>query len=118
MLLRYAQYKGVVNLDICEEGDAIMADKGFLISDLCTPRGVSLIIPPFNKQKKRFLPHEVEATKTIANLSIHAEREIERIKNFRVLTGVVPISIASQASKIWKICVRLTNLSAPLVKRA
>ena len=39
MVLRYAQYKGVVNLDICEEGDAIMADKGFLISDLCTPRG-------------------------------------------------------------------------------
>ena len=33
MSLRYAQYKGVVNLDIYEEGDAIMADKGFLISD-------------------------------------------------------------------------------------
>ena len=33
MLLQYTQYKGVVNLDICEEGDAIMADKGFLISD-------------------------------------------------------------------------------------
>ena len=30
---------------LCEVGDAIMADKGFLISDLCTPRGVSLIIP-------------------------------------------------------------------------
>ena len=43
MFVRYAQYKGVVNLDICEEGDAIMADKGFIISDLCTPRGVSLI---------------------------------------------------------------------------
>jgi len=77
-----------------------MADKGFLISDLCTPRGVSLIIPPFNKQKKRFLPH-VEATKTIANLSIHAEREMERIKNFRILTGVVPITMASQASNHW-----------------
>ena len=97
MLLRYAQYNGVVNVDICEEGDAIMADNGFLISDLCTPRGVSLIIPPFNKQKKRFLPH-VEATKTIANLSIHVEREMERIKNFRILTWVVPITIASQAS--------------------
>ena len=83
MLLRYAQYKGVINLDICKEGDAIMADKGFLISDLCTPRGVSLIIPPFKKEKKRFLPHEVEATKTIANLRIHVEREMERIKNFR-----------------------------------
>ena len=118
MLLRYAQYKRVVNLDICEEGDATMADKGFLISDVCTPRDVSPIILPFKKQKKRFLPHEVEATKTIANLRIHVEREMERIKNFRILTGVVPITIASQASKIWKICVRLTNLSPPLVKRA
>ena len=88
MLLQYAHYKGVVNLDICEEGVAIMADNGFLISDLCTPRGVSLIIPPFKKQKKRFLPHEVEATKTIANLKIHVEREMERIKNFRILTGL------------------------------
>ena len=69
MLLQYAQYKGVVNLDVCEEGDAIMAFKGFLI-------------------------------KTIANLSIHAEREMKRIKNFRILTWVVPITIASQASKI------------------
>ena len=117
MLLRYAQYKGVVNLDICEEGDVIMADKGFLISDLCTPRGVSLIIPPFKKQKKRFLSHEVEATKTIANLRIHVEREMERIQNIRILTGVVPITMASYASKIWKICVRFTNLSPPLVKR-
>ena len=103
MLLQYTQYKGVVNLDICEEGVAIMADNGFLISDLCTPCGVSLIIPPFKKQRKRFLPHEVEATKNIANLRIHVGREMERIKNF--------ITMASQASKIWKIYVRLTNLS-------
>ena len=34
-------------VDLCEEGDAIMVDKGFLISDLTTPKGVHLIIPPF-----------------------------------------------------------------------
>ena len=79
MLFRYAQYKRVVNLDICEEGDATMADKGFLISDVCTPRDVSPIILPFKKQKKRFLPHEVEATKTIANLRIQVERVTERV---------------------------------------
>ena len=118
MLIRYAQYKGVVNLDICEEGDAIMADKGFLISDLCNPRGVSLINPLSKKQAKRFLPHVVEAPTTIANLRLHDEREMERIKNFRILTGVVPITMASYASNIWKICVRPTNLSPPLVKRA
>ena len=52
MLLRYAQYQGMISLDICEEGDAIMADKGFLISYLCTIRSVSLIIPPFKNKKK------------------------------------------------------------------
>ena len=31
-------------LDLFEVGDAIMADKGFLISDLTTPRGIHLII--------------------------------------------------------------------------
>ena len=42
----------------------VMADKGFLISDLLTPKGVALVIPPF-KRKNR----------------IHVEREMERIKN-------------------------------------
>jgi len=48
----------------------------------------------------------VEATRTIANLRSHVEREMERRKNFRVLTRVVPITMASHAAKIWKICVR------------
>ena len=50
-----------------------MADKGFLISDITTVKGVELIMPPF-----KFLPNEVETTKNIANLRIHVEREIER----------------------------------------
>lgn len=36
-------------LDLLEEGDAIMADKGFTISDLTTPRGIELIILPLKK---------------------------------------------------------------------
>lgn len=102
-------------IDLCEEGDAIMVDKGFLISDLTTPKGIDLIIPPFKKAKKQFMPHEVEATKSIASLRIHVEREMERIKNFRIIQGIMPITMASQASKIWKLCVRLTNLLPPLV---
>lgn len=102
-------------IDLCEEGDAIMADKGFVISDLTTPKGIELIIPPFKRKKQQFTKKEVSQTKDIANLRIHVEREMERIKNFRILQGVMPISMAGQASKIWKLCTRLTNLQPPLV---
>lgn len=36
-------------IDKCEPGDGIMGDKGFLISDLCTPKGIYLIVPPTKK---------------------------------------------------------------------
>ena len=36
-------------LDLCETGDGVMVDKGFLISDMTTSRGIHLIIPPFKK---------------------------------------------------------------------
>ena len=102
---------GILNL--CERGDSIMADKGFLISDLTTPRGISLIVPPL--KMKRFTRREVEETRRIANLRIDVERAVERVKNFRILQGVLPITLAHQATNIWKICVCLSNLLPPLV---
>lgn len=102
-------------LDLCEPGDAIMADKGFLIRDLTTPRRIELIIPPFKTKYKRFTKREVEETRRIANLRIHIERAIERVKNFRILQGNIPITLAGQASKVWKLCSRFSNLQPPLV---
>jgi hypothetical protein len=104
-------------VELCEQSDAIMVDKGFLISDFTTPRGVELIIPPFKRKNKQFLPHEVEKTKSIANLRIHVEREMERIKNFRILQGNMPITMSEKVSGIWKVCVYLTNLLPPLVNK-
>ena len=40
---------------MCKPGDAIMADKGFLVSDVTTPKGVNLIIPPFKHKKRNYL---------------------------------------------------------------
>lgn len=102
-------------LDLCEPGDAIMADKGFPISDLTTPRGIHLIIPPFRRNKKQFTKRDVQKTKDIANSRIHVEREMERIKKFRILQGIMPITMAPRVSSIWKICVGLTALLPPLV---
>ena len=101
-------------LDLCESGDAIMADKGFLISDVTTPRGIQMIIPPL--KTKRFSRREVEETRRIANLRIDVERAMERIKNFRILRGDIPITLAHCVSKVWQICVNLANLQPPLVQ--
>ncbi|XP_069109394.1 uncharacterized protein [Argopecten irradians] len=102
-------------VELCEPGDAIMADKGFTIADLTTPRGVRLIIPPFKKKSVKFSKRDVQQTKDIANVRIHVERQMERIKNFRILQGVMPITMSKRASKVWRLCAKLTNLQPPLV---
>ena len=100
-------------LDLCEPGDAIMADKGFLISDLTSAKGVKLIIPPLKTH--RFSRREIEETRRIAHLRIDVERAIERVKNFRILQGNMPITLSQQANDIWKICVQCSNLQPPLI---
>ncbi|XP_046364948.2 uncharacterized protein LOC124141094 [Haliotis rufescens] len=101
-------------LDLCDVGDAIMADKGFTISDLTTPRGILLIIPPKKHKRKQLTAVEIEQTRRIANLRIHVERHMERVKNFRILQGIIPITISKSVNKIWKICNALTTLLPPL----
>jgi hypothetical protein len=102
-------------IDLCEEGDSIMADKGFTISDLTTPKGIKLIMPPFKRSNCKFSKREVQQTRDIANARIHVERQMERIKNFRIVQGVMPITMSTRASKVWKLCTKLTNLQPPLV---
>lgn len=61
------------------------------------------------------LQEEIE-TRRIASVHIHVERAIERIKNYRILQGVIPISAHAQLDHIWFICSVLTNFLPPLVQ--
>ena len=101
-------------LDILEEGDTIMADKGFDIAcDL--PQGVKLNIPPFLRSNKFLSVDDERATRKIASLRIHVERAIRRLKTFRILSTVFPLSMAPEMNKIWVICGHLTNFMSPLI---
>ena len=101
-------------LDLLESGDSVMADKGFEIeSDL--PEGVSLNIPPFLRDKEHLSIEEKTVTRRIASLRIHVERAIARIKTFRILSTILPVSMAADINKIWVICCYLTNLLPPLL---
>ncbi|XP_069114439.1 uncharacterized protein [Argopecten irradians] len=110
---KITEMSGVV--DMCDAGDAIMVDKGFLISDMTTPKNIELIIPPFKRKNKKFSGREVEKTRRIANLRIHVERQMQRIKLFRILNGVMPISSADTASNVFKICTAMTTMYPPLI---
>ena len=99
-------------LELCQEGDAVMGDKGFLIADLTTPRGIELIVPPKKQGAKQMSRRDVTLTRRVANVRIHVERHMERVKNFRILPNLTGTMKAS-VSKIWKICNHLTALQPP-----
>lgn len=49
-------------LDMLEEGDGVMADKGFTIADMLEKKGCSLNIPPFRSSTSQFSSQDVLKT--------------------------------------------------------
>lgn len=97
-----------------DEGDVVMADKGFKIADLLEEKGVSLNIPPF-LQNGKLSEQEVRETQEIASLRIHVERRIQRIKAFHIFDRPVPLTLAPVVTQIWTVVAVLTNLQSDLI---
>ena len=102
-------------LDLLEPGDNVMADKGFTIGDLLKSRGCTLNIPPFRGKNNQFTTEEILETQQIAELRIHVERCIGRVKKFHIFDGILPLSMASLASQMFQTCCWISNLDVPLV---
>ncbi|KAE8743715.1 hypothetical protein FOCC_FOCC009666 [Frankliniella occidentalis] len=85
-------------LDILEKGDAIMADRGFLLEEEMAKRGVKLIKPPNmtrkqknNERRKRFTASEEVQTKSIAGVRIYVEHVIGKVRNYQILDNKVEL---------------------------
>ena len=104
-------------LDLLEPGDQIMADRGFDIED-DLPTGVTLNIPPFLNGHDQLTLEEEVLTRKIASSRIHVERAIARIKNYRLLHQVIPLSMAPDVDKIWGVCSYLTLFLPPLINES
>lgn len=87
-------------LALLEEGDQVMADKGFIIDDLLQTRKASLVIPPFLGPKGKFSKEEVSKKHEIARLRIHVERAIRRVKEYHIFDHALPLSLAGSANQI------------------
>lgn len=97
------------------EGDAVMADKGFLIRDELNAIGLGLNIPPFS-HGCQFTDSEVKLTRKIAGHRVHVERAISRIKKFKILSHKLDISLMASINQIWFTAAFLTNFMPLLIK--
>ena len=98
-----------------DEGDEIMADKGFFIQDLLVPLGIRLNVPHLLKSDCQMASKDVILTKKIAQLTVHVERSIERVKNFHILQNVLPAAMWDTINQVVYVCCMLTNFDQPLV---
>ena len=110
----FSSYKNHNTNDTNEPGDQVMADRGFDIED-DLPANTTLNIPPFLNGKDQLSLEEEVRTRKIASVRVHVERAIARIKNFRILHQVVPITIAKDLDKIWAVCSYLTLFLPPII---
>ncbi|XP_068756790.1 uncharacterized protein [Montipora capricornis] len=95
-------------------GDNIMADRGFEITNILPP-GVGLNIPPFKGARAQLTAEEVTETVHIASVRIHVERAIGRVKNYHILDGTLPLTLAHTADQKFSVCAYLTNFLPPLL---
>ena len=73
-----------------DDGNSVMADKGFQIQDIL-PLGVKLNIPPFLGGDSQMSVEDVVRTQQTASLRIHVERAINNIKNYHIWDGEISL---------------------------
>ena len=94
---------------------SVMADRGFTIRDQLKAVGADLNIPPFMEGRAQLPATEVLEGRKIASVRIHVERAIGRIKNFSILKGSLPLTLARLANQIACVCCWLVNFQPILI---
>lgn len=98
-------------------GDCILADRGFLIEDELNEKGAILKIPRFTKGKSQLSAQEVDESRQLAHVRIHVERVIGRLKDYRILQTVIPISQVDLIDDIMTVICGAINLNKSVVSR-
>ena len=103
-------------LDLVEDYDTYMADRGFPIATDLLERRAELVIPPGARGNEQMTPQDVRKTQLTSNLRIHVERAIGRLKIYKIFTGILPITLLPLIDDMLACCAGLCNLKNPLVK--
>ena len=96
-----------------EKADDVMADRGFNIRHLLLPVEATLNMPAFS-HGKTLSQKAVRKSRRIAAVRIHVERAIQRMKTFKILTGVIPLKSRFHLNQVTSIVAALCNLQVRL----
>ena len=115
-------------LEFLVQGDMVMADRGFTISDSVGLKQAKLTIPAFTKGKSQLDPVDVERTRGIANVRIHVERVIGLLRRkYTILQSTLPTDYLTYnqngppetqvpvINRIIRVCSALVNCCPPIV---
>jgi DDE superfamily endonuclease/Helix-turn-helix of DDE superfamily endonuclease len=101
-------------LEKVKPGCSVMADRGFDMKDVFESLGINLFIPSFLQKNAQFSAEDLKQSREVANVRTHVERVIGRVKEFKIVRYVLPITLAPMADKIWFVCCMLSNFTGRL----
>ena len=99
-------------------GDQVLADCGFTVEEEILMAGAELVMPPAAKGKAQMTSKDIAKTKRVANVRIHVERVIQKLKTFSILSKVIPIASIRTGGfdDVLTVCCAIINMQTSIVK--
>ena len=91
-------------------------DRDFQIQEELFLHFCNLRVPPGAQTKSPMTKKEVQKTKEIPNLRIHVERANSRIKNYRILKEILPITMMQHVHEFVLVCAAICNIRNVLIQ--
>ena len=101
--------------DKLQHDDTVLADRGFTIEEEWAAYGATLKIPHFTGEKVHMSAKEIEKSRKISIVRIHVERVIGRMKDFRIMQSIIPITEVSLLDNVIIVIAALVNLNNSVV---
>ncbi|XP_076073051.1 uncharacterized protein LOC143044775 [Mytilus galloprovincialis] len=103
--------------EIFDSGDSIMADRGIMVQDLFANQNVFVNTPTMLKGKSQLEPEEIIKDRRVASKRIHIERVIGLSKRFKILKYELSSSKFPLSNRIVFVCFALLNFKNAIVDK-
>lgn len=106
---------GIMNY--LKRGDAVMCDRGFNIAGELLEIGVKTLKPPSYGNRKCLTPTEQLYNSAITQSRIYVEHAIGKIKEFRLVRFVIPLSLRATLNDLVYVAGYLTNFTNRAIRQ-